>query len=59
MPLVVLEKGKVAFVRGYRPRIGCRASENQITQQYKQLLNIHNLSASMYRVQSSLLKGKK
>ena len=58
MPLVVLAKGQVIYKKGVVPHIGCLASENQLLQQQKRLLESHMLSKSMSYIQRSLLKGK-
>jgi hypothetical protein len=59
MPLVILAKGKVVHQREPFPTIGCRANENRITQQNKNLLASHMLSKSMSIIQQSLLKETK
>lgn len=59
MPLVILAKGQVAHKREPLPRIGCRASENPITQQNNRLLASNMLSKSMSLIQQSLLKEPK
>jgi hypothetical protein len=58
MPLVVLAKGEVIYKKGDMPHIGCRASENLITQANNRLIATHMLSKSMSLIQRSLLKGK-
>jgi hypothetical protein len=59
MPLVVLTKGRVTYVDECKPRIGSRVRENPIMQKRKQYMDINQLSECMYRLQTSLLKGKK
>lgn len=59
MPLVILAKGQVAHKREPFPTIGCRANENPIIQQNKNLLACHMLSKSMSLIQQSLLKESK
>ena len=59
MPLVVLAKGQVTHKREPFPIIGCRAYENLITQQNKNLLASNMLTKSMSLIQRSLLKETK
>lgn len=59
MPLVVIGRGRVLFHKPKRPvRIGCRVDENEVLNNQRRDLAIYAMSGGMYRLQSSLLKGK-
>lgn len=59
MPLIVLTKGRVAYVNECKPRIGSRVRENTVLQKYKRLKDISQVSDCMYKLQTSLLEGRK
>jgi len=56
MPLLVRERGQVVHVKEQPPKIGSRAGDNLLTQQYKRLHHLGTLSDSMSFIQRALLR---
>ena len=59
MPLVVRGRGRVLFLKPKRPvKIGERVYDNALLAEQKRTIALNQLSRDMYRVQTSILKGK-
>lgn len=60
MPLVVMDRGRVYFRKPKKPvKIGERLYDNELYTTHQREIALSKLSSDMYRLQTSLLKGKK